>query len=66
MENNSLEKNIELIKLGQQIISIGNKAIKTIQKENKKKGIPLVYSVDGKIFYELPNGRVTRNYNLSK
>ena len=66
MENNSLEKNIELIKLGQQIISIGNKAIKTIKKENKKKGIPLVYSVDGKIFYELPNGRVTRNYNLSK
>lgn len=66
MENKNLEKNIELIKLSQHIITIGNRAIKTIRKENKKKGIPLVYSIDGKILYELPDGRVTRYCNLTK
>jgi len=44
---------------GFEIETIGNKAIKYIQKENKKLGIPLVYSVDGKIYYELANGTIT-------
>jgi hypothetical protein len=44
---------------GHEIETIGNEAIKAVQAENKKKGIPLVYSVDGKIYYELANGTVT-------
>lgn len=55
-------KNFEDLNLylkGFEIASIGNKAIKQVQEENKKKGIPLVYSVDGKIFYELADGTIT-------
>jgi hypothetical protein len=45
---------------GFEIETIGNSAIKRIQIENKKRGIPLVYSVDGKIYYELADGTVTQ------
>ena len=44
---------------GFEIESIGNQAIRKIQEENKGKGIPLVYSVDGKIYYELADGTIT-------
>jgi hypothetical protein len=50
---------LSLIIKGFEIEAIGNKAIKKVQRENKKKGIPLVYSVDGKIYYELANGTIT-------
>lgn len=46
---------------GFEIESIGNQAVKKVQEENRTKGIPLVYSVDGKIYYELANGVVTTN-----
>lgn len=61
-KNNMEVKNFEDLNLylkGFEIASIGNKAIKQVQEENKKKGIPLVYSVDGKIFYELADGTIT-------
>lgn len=44
---------------GFEIESIGNQAVKKVQQENKEKGIPLVYSVDGKIYYELADGTIT-------
>jgi hypothetical protein len=44
---------------GYEVESIGNKAIKKVQIENKKKGVPLVYSIDHKIYYELVDGTVT-------
>lgn len=52
---------IELYLKGLEIESIGNQAVKRVQKENRKNGIPLVYSVDGKIYYELADGTVTTN-----
>jgi len=42
-----------------EIERIGNIAIKLVQQENRTKGIPLVYSVDNKIFYELADGSIT-------
>lgn len=45
---------------GFEIESIGNSAIKKVQSENHKLGIPLVYSVDGMIYYELADGTVTK------
>lgn len=49
----------ELYIKGAEIEHIGNMAIKELQKENKKNGIPLVYSINGNIYYELPNGQIT-------
>lgn len=52
---------LDLYLKGLEIESIGNQAVKRVQKENRKKGIPLVYSVDGKIYYELADGTITTN-----
>lgn len=46
---------------GYEIESIGNQAVRKVQEENRKKGIPLVYSVDGRIYYELADGTITTN-----
>jgi hypothetical protein len=38
---------------------IGNRAIKKAQAENRKKGLPNVYSKNKKLYYELPDGTIT-------
>ena len=38
---------------------IGNTAIQNAQAENRRRGIPNVYSRDGKVYFELPNGDIT-------
>lgn len=61
-ENNMEVKmfnDLDLYLKGFEISEIGNQAIKKVQKDNKEKGIPLVYSVDGKIYYELPDNTIT-------
>jgi hypothetical protein len=35
-----------------------NEAVKEAQEDNRQKGIPNVYALNGKIFYELPNGDI--------
>lgn len=49
-----------------EIEAIGNVAVKKLQVENKKLGIPLVYSVDNKIYYELADGTVTTRSPFAK
>ncbi len=51
---------LEVFQLGFEIEKIGNEAIESVKRENKKMGIPLVFSRNGEIFYELPDGRVTK------
>jgi len=36
-----------------------NQAVKEAQEENRKKGLPNVFSRNGQIYYELPNGEIT-------
>ena len=38
---------------------IGNDAIKEAKKESKEKGVPLVYSKNGQLIYELTDGTIT-------
>lgn len=47
------------------ILKIGNRAIKKAQENNHKKGLPNVYSINGKIIFELPNGDITTHYKFS-
>lgn len=47
------------------LLKIGNRAIKKAQENNRKKGIPNVYSINGKIVFQLPNGDITTQYNFS-
>jgi hypothetical protein len=41
------------------ILRIGNRAVKEAQKESLKKGIPNVYMLNNTIFFQLPNGKIT-------
>ena len=50
----------ETYKWAHEMLQIGNRAVKRAQEENRKKGIPNVYSFNGHIYYELPNGELTR------
>lgn len=45
---------------------IGNRAIRKAQKENRKKGLPNVYSKNGRLYYELPDGTITMKDPFSK
>jgi hypothetical protein len=42
------------------LIRIGNRAVRRAQEENRQKGVPNVYSFDGILYYELPNGELSR------
>ena len=50
--------------LADKITKIGNRAVKKAQEENRRKGIPNVYSINGKIVFELPDGKLSTNYNF--
>ena len=50
----------EIYKWALEMQQIGNRAVKKAQEENRKKGIPNVYSFNGHIYYELPNGELTK------
>ena len=52
-------------KLSEKLLKLGNRAIKKAQENNRKKGIPNVYCINGKIIFGLPNGELTTQYNFS-
>ena len=54
-----------MTKMREKLLKIGNRAIKKAQENNRKKGIPNVYSINGKIVFQLPNGDITTQYNFS-
>ena len=54
------ELSLEAYKQTREFLRIGNRAVKKAQEENRKKGIPNVYSYNGHIYYELPNGELTK------
>ncbi len=51
--------NSDIFDLAQDIVRIGNYAVKKTQQESFRKGIPTVYSLNDTIFYQLPNGVIT-------
>lgn len=51
-------------KLFDKITRIGNRAVKKAQEENRRKGIPNVYSINGKMVFELPNGQLVTEYKF--
>ena len=51
--------NIEIYQHAFEIKRIGNEAVSRVLKENREKGIPIVFSRNGIIYYELPSGEIT-------
>ena len=56
------ELSLETHKWSRDMLRIGNRAVKRAQEENRKKGIPNVYDFNGHLYYELPNGELTKKY----
>lgn len=52
-----------MTKTSEKLLKLGNRAIKKAQ-ENNRKSIPNVYSINGKIIFELPNGEITTQYSF--
>ena len=50
---------IETYLRGIEIQRIGNIAVRKAQEENRRKGIPNVYSRNGRLYFELPDGKLT-------
>ena len=50
--------------LSLKILKLGNKAVKKAQENNRKNGIPNVYCINGKIVFELSDGKISTQYNL--
>ena len=50
----------EALRRGEEIERIGNRAVRAAQEENRRLGIPNVYSINGILYYELPNGELSR------
>jgi hypothetical protein len=51
---------LEALRKGEEIERVGQRAVKLAQEENRRLGIPNVYSINGIIYYELPNGELSR------
>ncbi len=60
------ELSVKAYKQTCEFLRIGNRAVKRAQEENRKKGIPNVYSYKGHIYYELPNGELTKEDPLKR
>ena len=50
----------DALKKGEEFIRIGNAAVREAQEENRRLGIPNVYSINGILYYELPSGELSR------
>jgi len=61
---NQDELSPEIYKQTLEFLRIANRAAKRAQEENRKKGIPNVYSFNGHIYYELPNGELTKDQKI--
>ncbi len=51
--------NIKIYQYAVEIQRIGNEAVRQALKENRERGIPIVFSNNGIIYYELPSGEIT-------
>ena len=49
----------ETIARGLDFLRIANIGAKAAQEESRRLGVPNVYSIDGQLYYELPNGELS-------
>jgi hypothetical protein len=64
MANTSIPQ--EVYEKVQELIRIGNRGVREAQEENRRRGIPNVYSINGILYYELPNGELSREDPLKE
>lgn len=50
---------IETYRQADEMLRIGSRAVRKAQEESRRLGVPNVYSHNGTLYYELPDGRLT-------
>ena len=50
---------IEIYQDAIELQRIGNRAVRKAQEESRRLGVPNVYSLNGKLYFELPSGEIT-------
>lgn len=58
--------NEEEYKFTMKMLRIGSDAVKKAQEENRRLGLPNVYSLNGKKIYQMPDGSVRDSYDFTK
>jgi hypothetical protein len=58
--NNDIE--LEAFRVAAKLSRIASAAVENATEENRRLGIPNAYSINGQIYYELPNGELTLEY----
>jgi len=58
MKNGKSKISAETYKKMAEFVRIGNRAVRQAQAENHRLGLPNIYSRDGKIIYEMPDGEI--------
>jgi hypothetical protein len=48
----------ETYEIAREFQRIGNKAVQKAQAENRRLGLPNIYSRDKKLIYEMPDGKI--------
>jgi hypothetical protein len=51
---------LEVYEKVQKYTRLGNRAAREAQEENRRRGIPNVYSINGILYWELPDGTLSR------
>ena len=52
---------LETYQWADEVVRIGNRAVRRAQEESRRLGVPNVYSINGFLYYELPNGELSRD-----
>jgi len=52
-------KDLDFYKRREEYLRIGKKAVYEAQKRSLENGVPNVYSKNGKLYYQLPDGTIT-------
>jgi CMP-N-acetylneuraminic acid synthetase len=50
---------LETYRQAAEFLRIGNRAVRKAQMESRRRKVPNVYSHNGTLYYELPDGRLT-------
>lgn len=58
MKNGKSKINSETYRRMAEFVRIGNRAVRQAQEENHRLGLPNIYSRNGKLIYEMPNGEI--------
>jgi hypothetical protein len=56
---------LEVYEKVQELTRIGNRAVRAAQEENRRLGIPNVYSINGVLYWELPDGTLSQTDPLA-